>query len=193
MTTPSPPSRDRYPTLLTPLDTVGATGHFVVGAQTPPEELIGNGYLVPRVGAEWLYITERGGRPQLPGGKKEPGESHREALRREVLEELGAEIVSSQVIGHWLTRSKRQHPIHPHLPHPHSAAVVYCGEVRLVGAPTNPADTTLTESVVAAPLEAVVAAFQAAGRDDLADLYRLAGDLCPPPQKNRGVARRYPE
>jgi len=169
--------RDRYPTLLAPLDTPGATGAFVPGDQAPSEELIGNAYLVPRLGEQWLYMIEAGGRLQFPGGKKEPGEHHRETLRREVLEELGAEIVDAFVVGHWLTHSKRERPFRPHLPHPVSAAVVYCGEVRLVGSPGNPVGAKETESVVAATLRNAVQALRAGDRHDLADLYLLASDL----------------
>ena len=70
----------RYPKLFAPLDNPGATGRFVVSSDLPSEDLIGNSYVVPRVGSKWLYFVQSNGRLQFPGGKKEPGESHREAL-----------------------------------------------------------------------------------------------------------------
>lgn len=101
---------ERHRRLLAPLDSPGATGRFVIAPELPPEGLIANAYIVPRVRSEWLYLIQSDGRLQLPGGKKEPGESHREALDRELLEEAGAEIFDTSLIGHWLLRrSERGH------------------------------------------------------------------------------------
>jgi 8-oxo-dGTP pyrophosphatase MutT (NUDIX family) len=168
---------ERYRRLLAPLDSPGATGRFVIARELPPEGLIANAYIVPRVRSEWLYLIQSDGRLQLPGGKKELGESHREALDRELLEEAGAEILDTSLIGHWLLRSKRERAFRPHLSHPESAAVVFSGTVRLVAEPINPAGSGQTREVVVAPLTEVVAALRADRRDDLADLYLLASDL----------------
>jgi 8-oxo-dGTP diphosphatase len=52
-------------------------------AATPPQRLLV---------AQRSYPPELAGRWELPGGKVEPGEGEREALRRECREELGVDI-----------------------------------------------------------------------------------------------------
>jgi len=170
---------DRYPNLLTPLDSPGASGRFIVSPELPEEADIGNVYLVPRMGEQWVYLVETGGKLQFPGGKKGPGESHRQALARELLEEAGAELIDANVVGHWWIHSKSGQPLAPHLPYPDSAGVVFCGQVQLVGLPTNPGGAGQTAEVVIGDLSDAVAAFRSHGRADLADLYQLAAELLP--------------
>jgi len=171
------PFEERYPTLLAPFENPAASGGFMVSTELPPEHLIANAYIVPRVDSQYLYIVQANGRLQFPGGKKEPGESHLDALDRELREEAGAEVLNAAPIGHWLLRSKRKEPLHPHLPHPDSAAVVYTGHVRIVAEPSNPASAVQTREVHVDSLSNVVAYFRSDDRDDLAELYLLAGEL----------------
>jgi 8-oxo-dGTP diphosphatase len=166
-----------YPDLFRPLDNPGATGRFVGSDRLPREEWIANAYLVPRLGSSWLYFVEESGLLQLPGGEKQPRETHRETIERELLEAVGAQLESFRLIGHWLLRSKAAKPAKPHLPHPESFDVVACGHVQLVGSPARGAEGGQTLEVRVAPLHRVVASFVADGRRDVADLYRLASTL----------------
>jgi len=50
--------------------------------------------------------ADRGGQWEFPGGKVEPGEGEPDALRREILEELGCEVA----VGALLARTTHRYP-----------------------------------------------------------------------------------
>ncbi len=150
---------------------------FTLLSQAPPAELIANVNLVPRVKELWGTIQLSDGSWDIPGGTLEPGETYLEAIRRELMEESGAELVSCQVIGAWQCRSLTAAPYRPHLPHPEFYRLVLLGEVRILSQPLNPAGAESVARVTTAPLATVVRQFVSQGRLDLAELYQLAGEL----------------
>jgi 8-oxo-dGTP pyrophosphatase MutT (NUDIX family) len=114
---------------------------------------------------------------EVPGGTLEPGESYREAMRRELREEAGAEIKSYKLFGGWRCRSHAEKPYRPHVPFPEYYRVVAVGEVLLRGTPGNPSNGEHVAAVECVPLEKAVRCFRDQGRDGLAELYALADYL----------------
>lgn len=172
---------ERYPTLFCLVDNAKATGVFQLLDVAPPFELVGNAYMVPAVGEEYLYILQGDGAPQMPGGRLDRGEMPRQALKRELLEEAGAHALEAALFGGWHLHLKTEGPEAPHLPHPECWGLVYAGAVERVAfpsnaAPLNTAGSVATTAVRAAPLDEVVAVFRTAGREDLAELYWLVDE-----------------
>lgn len=189
-------AQERYPdlfrTVTWPWGPVRATFHLL--DEPPPSHLVANVNLVPRIGREWVILRIRvtGGPVPLldgsvlrtgehywdiPGGTLEPGESYQTAMRRELLEEAGADLRSLRLFGAWHCRSLASEPYRPHLPFPEFYRVVGVGQVEIVRQPANPADGEQVVAVETVALETAVGRFRALGRSDLADLYRVAASL----------------
>ena len=143
----------------------------------PDSSLISNVSLVPYVGDKWVIIQLNDGRWELPGGTLELGESYEEALHREIMEEVGASIVSHSPLGVWKHFSFHSKPYRQHLPHPVFYRYVLVGDIKLIGLPSNPLNAEQVSSVAVLSLKEVIEAFASQGRKDLAELYLLASSV----------------
>ena len=150
---------------------------FVLLDQLPPENKISNINLVPRVGNEWLLLQHEKGNWDIAGGTLEPGETYMQALKREMLEEAGAEILSFHLIGAWHCFSLAEKPYRPHLPFPEHYRLVGTGQVRIVHGPLNPKDAEQIAKVELTDLRTAVSNFLSCGRHDLAELYEVVKEL----------------
>ena len=143
----------------------------------PPGEKIANANLVPRMDGGWATIRLKDGSWDIPGGTLEPGEDYLGAIRRELMEEAGAQLISFRLIGAWQCFSLADKPYRPHLPFPEYYRVVGTGKIKIVSAPENPPGGEEIIRVESVPLGVAAARFIAAERDDLAELYRLAARM----------------
>lgn len=153
------------------------TGPFSLAATLPPVSRVQSVNVVPFVGDSCVVIGLEDGSMTLPGGTIEMGESFLQAAGREVLEEVGAEIQLLSLIGSWACHSEDMTPWRAHLPHPDFLRLVFMGDVTIVGSPENPAAAEQITSVELLSIEKATWRLRAAGRDDLAELYRLTSEL----------------
>lgn len=164
---------DNVPTLKKPIQWGAVSSQFSLG-QVYDEALVSNVSMIPFIGSKCVVMQLEDGRWELPGGTLEPGESYLEGLKREMLEELGAEIGHFEVFGHFYCFSSAEEPYRPHIPHPNFIRLIGMGEVRIVSKPLNPANGEKVVAVEAVSIDEAIRRFEAIGRWDIADLYRLA-------------------
>ena len=155
---------------------------FELRAAPPPANLISNVYAVSFIGAQCLLIRMLHRQREvwdITGGTLEPGETYLDAIRRELMEEAGAQLLTFEPFGAWHCWSSAPAPYRPHLPHPESYRVVGYGEVALVGSPTNPPDGEQVIEVACVSVEEAVRRLRTSRPDlpEFAELYRLAAAL----------------
>ena len=142
----------------------------------PPHHSIANVNMVPRIGHDWVLLQHVDGAWDIPGGTLEPGETYLDTIKRELLEEAGAELLSFQILGAWHCFSMAEKPYRPHMPFPEFYRLVGYGQVQLETAPTNPPDAEQIVAVEYTSLEQAILSFQGCQRYDLAELYQFASE-----------------
>lgn len=166
----------RFPDLFAPEAGKRGSAEFRRADEVSCEDLVSNVNVVPYTAAGWVVLVLGDGRPEVPGGTREPGEAIEATLRRELMEEAGARLESFRPFGVWDCVSTAEAPYRPHLPHPRFQRLVGVGQVELVGKPTIGDGEDVAE-VLTVSLEEAQARFRAVGRGDLADLYGLAAEV----------------
>jgi len=170
----------RYPQLFAPHSIWGRPQRYSVKFNLfdePPEpKIVGNVSIVPRISDKFVVIDIEGRGWAFPAGTLELGEAWIEGLRRETMEESGAEILSAHLIGGWEITVLSETPLRPQLPHPRFYRLLYEGNVRLVGHPEPVEGGESINEVRVATLEEAVMLLNRSGRPDIAELYRFVAD-----------------
>lgn len=166
----------RYPELFAPGRRGPVSWRFRLIEAEPCDADVANVNVVAYTEAGWVVLVLADGRPEVPGGTREPGEAIEATLRRELMEEAGARLESFKPFGVWDCVSTAEAPYRPHLPHPRFQRLVGVGQVELVGKPTIGDGEDVVE-VLTVSLEEAQGRFRAIGRGDLADLYGLAAEV----------------
>lgn len=163
----------QFPALSNNLDWGIVKANFTL-TKTIDEDLVSNVSIIPYNGDKYIVFQIDNGMWELPGGTLESGENYINALRREVMEELGGELVTYEVFGKFICESSAEKPYKSHIPHPMFDRIIGYGEVNLVGKPLNPDGGEKVIAVELVNIEEAIIRFQKIGRDDIAELYKLA-------------------
>jgi len=167
-----------YPILTGSITWGPVTSRFRTNA-VEDESYISNISIVPIVGDRYVMMQIDTGAWELIGGTLEPNERYMDGLKRELAEELGAELRTFHVFGHFACHSVADTPYRPHIPHPDFIRLMGYGEVELVGKPLNPEDGETVVAVELVTIEEAVSRFRQQGRYDLAELYQYVDEQRP--------------
>ena len=178
-------SKSGFPHLFGPTSWGAVTCEFKYLNEIPPLNLISNVNLVPFIEDLWLMLRTQTGEWEIPGGTLEPEESYSDAIRRELIEEAGARLITYEPLGAWHCFSTAPKPYRSHLPHPEFYRLVGYEAVEIIGNPENPVGSEQVASVEIVPIEDAVRRFQDVNRYELAELYQLAARVRESKHENR--------
>ena len=82
----------RFPDLFAPGRLGPVSWTFRLIEAEPCDADVANVTVVPYTAAGWVVLVLADGRPEVPGGTREPGEAIEATLRRELMEEAGARL-----------------------------------------------------------------------------------------------------
>lgn len=150
---------------------------FVLSENLPPVHQISNVNVIPHIQKKWITIRLKDRTWEIPGGTLEPGEDYLCAARRELLEEVGAKLISFRLIGAWHCISLADKPYRAHLPFPEHYRIVGIGDVEIIKTPENPIGAEDVYLVDVGTVESSIKHFSSSQRYDLAELYKLAFDI----------------
>ncbi|WP_440117745.1 NUDIX hydrolase [Paenibacillus sp. QZ-Y1] len=164
---------DQFPALSTSIHWGTVAAEFRLN-DIVDETLVSNVSIIPFVGDQVVVFQIDNGLWELPGGTLEPEEKYMDGLKRELMEELGAELLTYQVFGQFHCMSSASEPYRPHIPHPHFVRLIGYGEVELVGQPLNPVDGEQVIAVEIVEMGEAIKRFEEQSRYDIAEMYKLA-------------------
>ncbi|WP_199621363.1 NUDIX domain-containing protein [Paenibacillus alkalitolerans] len=147
---------------------------FKLSNEMQDYRLVSNVSIIPFIGDKCVMIKLDDGRWELIGGTLEPKEDWKSAVKRELMEEAGAELLNFTVFGHFKCVSSASMPYRSHIPHPNFIRYVGYGDVKIIGEPLNPHDGEKVIDVEVVSIDDAVNRFNEINRDDIAELYKLA-------------------
>lgn len=150
---------------------------FELNKPSLDEGLISNVSLIPFIADKCVVMQINNKVWELPGGTLEPSENWYDAISRETMEELGAELINFNIFGAFYCTSSSENPYRSHIPHPNFIRIVGYGEVAIIDKPSNPADGENVTKVEVVDIQEAIRRFENIGRHDIAELYKMADQM----------------